>query len=341
MIYPSALRCGSKVAITAFSSGVPSHLHPRLDIVINHLRAQGFDVIEGKCLRQNHQHVSATAQERATELMDFLCDDSIDAVIPPWGGEFAMDILPLLDFTRLKQVRAKWLFGFSDVSTILIALSSKLGWASVHCANLMNLHPNEQEPLTANTMHWLSLQPGASFTQNSSEFYQVDGSGFVSDPNFVFNLTERTCWKLSGNQKTTFSGRLIGGCFDTMMHLVGTEFFDIDQWYHQYASDGLILYLENVEMAPSVYKRALQSLKYKRVFDKCSGLLIGRSAVLDSCGKEISTEQALLAVTDSLNIPVVYDVDIGHLPPNLTLFNGAYAEVNVSTEGGELIQTLN
>lgn len=33
--------------------------------------------------------------------MEFLTRSDIDAVIPPWGGELAIQILPLLDFERL------------------------------------------------------------------------------------------------------------------------------------------------------------------------------------------------------------------------------------------------
>ena len=101
MKYPVPLGKGSRVAITAFSSGVPSSLHKRLDIVIENLKKQGFEVIEGECLRENTKHVSASAKHRAAEFMQFLCDDTIDAIAPPWGGEFAMDILPLLDYEKI------------------------------------------------------------------------------------------------------------------------------------------------------------------------------------------------------------------------------------------------
>lgn len=93
-------------------------------------------------------------------------------------------------------------------------------------------------------------------------------------------------------------------------------------------------------MSPTVFKRALQSLKYKGVFELCNGLLIGRSSVLDKCGKDITIEEALTEVTKDLEIPVVYDVDIGHLPPNMTILNGSYAEVVVKGNAGKIRQTL-
>ena len=93
-------------------------------------------------------------------------------------------------------------------------------------------------------------------------------------------------------------------------------------------------------MSPTVLKRALQSLKYKGVFKHCNGLLFGRNAVVDNGGKAISSEQAFLSVAKDLDIPVVYDVDIGHLSPNMTLLNGAFTEVFVSSSTGKIQQTL-
>ncbi|MDP2562439.1 LD-carboxypeptidase [Psychrobium sp. 1_MG-2023] len=165
MLYPSPLIAGSTIAITAFSSGVPSDCHPRLDIVIAGLKQRGFDVIEGSCLRENYQHLSADKITRSQELMTMLCDDNIDAIMPPWGGELAMDLLPLLDYERLALAKPKWLIGFSDISTLQVALTTKLGWASAHATNLMQLHPQETESLTTQLFDCLSCGQGQSFEQ--------------------------------------------------------------------------------------------------------------------------------------------------------------------------------
>lgn len=341
MKYPEPLKKGSRIAITAVSSGVPEPFHQRLDTVIAHLQNLGFEVVEGQCLRADFKHASASAQNRANELMAFLCDDSIAAVAPPWGGEFAIDILPLLDYEKLKTVKPKWFFGFSDVSTVAAALMFKLGWATVHSANLMQLHPDESDELTASTLGWLNQAEGSRFIQVSSDAYQLNGDSFDEKPDATLNKTELTEWKVFGSSNEAhFSGRLVGGCFDTIIHLLGTEYFQIKALRERFKEDGLILYLESAEMSPTFLKRALQSFKYKGVFDHLNGLLFGRNAVTDKCGKDISCEEAFLEVAQELAIPIIYDVDIGHLPPNITLFNGAFAEVSVSHGKGQITQIL-
>ncbi len=96
---PAPLRPGDTIAVTAPSSGVGPELHRRLDVGISHLRRRGFEVLEGVCLRDDAgHHVSASKEARAAELMAFLVDPDIAAVVPPWGGETGIDLLSLLDF---------------------------------------------------------------------------------------------------------------------------------------------------------------------------------------------------------------------------------------------------
>ena len=83
--YPAALNPGDRVAVTAPSSGVPAALHPRLDLVIAHLRGQGFVVEEGLCLRNEQHSASALAADRAAELMQCLLRDDLARHHPALG----------------------------------------------------------------------------------------------------------------------------------------------------------------------------------------------------------------------------------------------------------------
>ena len=339
MQYPKPLLPGSRIAVTACSSGVPKPLHPRLNRVLDGLRDQGFEVIEGQCLREDTQHVSAEKTRRAKELMDFLCDETIDAVIPPWGGERAIELLELLDYNRLKQVKPKWILGFSDTSTLMVALTTRLGWSTAHGANLMQLVPEESEPLTSNTLSYLG-EP-ETFTQYASSHYQIKQKDFAIHPAAGLNLTEPTSWKvLDGGEQLQMKGRLIGGCLDTLIHTLGTEYFDLRQLHEQYRQDGLILYLENAEQTPPALYRALTGFKYKGVFDRVNGVLLGRNAVIDSPDTEFTGLDAIQMTLGALPVPVIYDADIGHLPPNMTLLNGALCEISVKQGRASMVQSL-
>ncbi|KKE84546.1 S66 family peptidase [Pseudoalteromonas luteoviolacea] len=345
MLYPSPIKLGSRIAVTAFSSGVPSIYHPRLDIVLEGLMTRGFDVVEGQCLRENHLHVSAPAQERAKELMAFLCDDSIDVIMAPWGGEVAMDVLPLMDWQRLETVKPKWLMGFSDISTVLSAISSKLGWATCHCTNLMQLGLNQQDSLTSNVFTYLATPAGSEFVQSAATHYEPQHADYSKHPNAVFNLTEASCWKALNPKfinvsALEFSGRLVGGCLDTHMVLFGTDYFTpYNRLINQF--EPTVYYFENAELSATQYFRALQSLKFKGAFTHAAGILIGRNIAAE--GKQGEGYDDLMALNQALGdleIPVLYDVDISHQAPNLTIINGAMANVKLINGMGEISQKL-
>jgi muramoyltetrapeptide carboxypeptidase LdcA involved in peptidoglycan recycling len=59
-------------------------------------RPRGYEVVVGECI-DGSGRVSAPAGQRAGELMTMLTDPAIRAIVPPWGGEIAIDLLPLLD----------------------------------------------------------------------------------------------------------------------------------------------------------------------------------------------------------------------------------------------------
>ena len=99
--FPNPLVPGDVIAVTAPSSGVSAPALERLDLVLTHLRAQGYRVIEGECLRGQHKDASAPRDQRAHELMRFLTDPAVAAIMPPWGGELAIELLDLIDFAAL------------------------------------------------------------------------------------------------------------------------------------------------------------------------------------------------------------------------------------------------
>ncbi len=325
--FPKPLAQGSTIAITAFSSGVSEAGHARLDLVLRDLKTKGYRVLEGQCLRRNVNSVSGSAQNRAEELMRFLLDPSIDAVFPPWGGEYAMELLPLLDYAALRRVSPKWILGFSDVSTLAVALTQKLNWVTVHSANLMELHNGQRDPLTAQTLTHLRVTDRQWFEQQSSAYFQRDYIDFTKQTDACLNLTEPTHWQaLDGSPDVVMEGRLLGGCLDILFHLAGTEYFDLAQLRQRWRDDNIILYLENCEMSIPDLKRALLNLVMRGVFANVAGVVFGRNAGPESC-HGLTYRCVLHEIFDSMKVPVLLDADIGHLPPNLCLMNGAKARI--------------
>jgi muramoyltetrapeptide carboxypeptidase LdcA involved in peptidoglycan recycling len=339
--YPAPLRAGSRVFVAAPSSGVAERLWPRLDLVIAHLREQGFVVEEGALLRRQGLAASGTAAERAEELMSALLRTDVDAIFPPWGGRLAIELLELLDWDAIARARPKWFAGFSDLSTLMLPLLLRSGWASAHALNLMDRAPAQSDALSLRSLELLQVEAGQSVEQRSSDSWQKTWGDFVLDPAAPFGMTEPTrYWTLFGEQEVHARGRILAGCLDTCMHLVGTPYGDIPGWRARSSEDGCLLWLENCNLAPAVVVRALRQMRYAGWLDGLAALLLGRSAAAVSEENGLRYEQALRQSLVGLPYPVLVDVDFGHAPPQFTLVQGALAELTWSTNGARLVQTL-
>lgn len=108
-----------------------------------------------------------------------------------------------------------------------------------------------------------------------------------------------------------------------------------------YVGKIIVLYFENVEMAPCELTRALFSLRLQGWFDNLSGVLIGRSAAPDiSYQAKYNYLDALKAAFEDVTVPVLYNVDIGHVPPQISPVNGVDATIFFAENGSFVTQQL-
>lgn len=342
--FPAPLKPGQTIGITAPSSGLSTEgQRARLDLVLSHLLDQGFQVREGACLRSDHKHVSAPVAQRAAEFMHMLTDPAVHAVIPPWGGELASELLEHLDFDRLRQARPKWVLGYSDTSTLLFSLTLCAGWATAHGPCLMDLAPTQTDTLTRGALAALGHDFAQPWAQTSSDRYQTEWLPFEAQVDAPFKLAHATAWRrLDGRaEPLVLRGRLLGGCLDTIAWLAGTPYGDLPAFVRESGPDGTLLYFENAEMPPPALKRCLLSLQRHGWFQSLSGVLIGRStAPQPSSTEDLMGDEVIADVFGKLGMPVLLNVDIGHQPPQLTLVNGAWAEVQFEAGRARVSQSV-
>jgi muramoyltetrapeptide carboxypeptidase len=181
----------------------------------------------------------------------------------------------------------------------------------------MDLAPGESDALTRQAPAVLATPAGATVTQTRSSHWHSHSrwTDFADVPECTYQLTEPTMWRaLDGQAHAPFSGRLIGGCIDTLMHLAGGEHGDVAGFIQRCGGDGTVLYLENAEQSPTGLVRALHRLRWAGWFDGLAGLLIGRSAAPDTTlPHELRYDDALRSM---LGMPAVPGVGRrGHRSP--------------------------
>jgi len=332
IVYPEPLRRGDCIAITAPSSGVEQELHHLLVNSKKNLESLGFIVIEGEIIWSNDKCVSSSKEARVRELEDFLMNDKVKAVIPPWGGEFLMEILPFVNWDLLKSQPPKWILGYSDISTFTFAYTLLTGHATAHGPNYIDLGSEQIDDTTACWLEVLNTESEKYVKQSSSSLYR---SVWENPPDTL------TRWEILGpSSSERFSGRIIGGCLDTISILIGTKFAPVEQFSNNYCYDiGLIWYLESCEMNAADIYRYLWQMKECGWFNNTKGILMGRAGGY-SHSKNFELKDALEEVFGQLHIPVIFNVDIGHVAPQITMINGALAEVYCSDGKGEITINL-
>lgn len=337
--YPAPLRPGDRVAVTAPSAGMGPEFEPRLAFCEQYLRGLGFDVVLGDCLRSSGV-TSAPAPHRAAELQEFLTDPTIRAVVPPWGGELAIDLLPLLDLDALAAAEPGWLVGYSDLTTLMLPVTVATGIATLHGSNFADspfLLPDGFVPWT----DVAGAPAGTTVVQRPSVLHQ--GNGFVDfreqprNRGYVLDTPSRI-EVVAGPEEFEISGRLLGGCLEVVSMLPGSRFGDVGAFARRHAPEGLLVYLEVAEANPFSAARMFAHLRLAGWFDRATAVLVGRPAApdLDDFGQLDAVRFAL----GDLGVPVVAGFDIGHVAPQWPIVNGARGTLRVGPGGVELAQTL-
>ncbi|RKP47197.1 LD-carboxypeptidase [Cohnella endophytica] len=335
MIYPTWDK-SANIGVTAPSSGVSPELHDMMKLAIRRMEEKGFSLTVGPTVWTQHKAKSAPASTRANEFNEMMADDRIGLIFPPWGGEL---LIEMLENVRFEDIRPKWILGYSDLSVLLLAVTLTTGIATAHGTNLIDLRGDYSDETSAKWQAALSTRQGESVTQYSSPLYQKEWTHDTPSP-CVFHLQEPTEWRVVGNRAVTMQGRVLAGCIDVVRHLIGTPYGDVQRFRRQFAHDEPIVWvLENCEISTVDLRRSLVQMKLAGWFDDCSGILFGRS----SANRPVdgyTVEDVYEELSEELRIPIVYDIDCGHVPPQMTFVNGAYAEIEVAEGKGTVKQTF-
>lgn len=369
--YPRPLVPGDTIGVTAPSSGVGEAVRGRFDHAVTWLREQGYVVEVGACL-DGTTHVSAPVLDRAAELQRMLTDPQVRAVVPPWGGETAIDLLPHLDMAAIAAAEPTWMVGFSDISTILTPLTLLTGWATLHGTNLMDSPYDVPAPL----LSWLDVAtapPGSTLRQSSPGVHRASGwDDWGADPTVSQHTWDGTGgWRRidrpvsgdgdravdgGGSPDLVLEGRIVGGCIETQSGIAGTPFGrtaalrgvgvgeagvgrTASSTSLAEAGDGpLLVYVEaSGEDALSICRR-LHGMRLAGYFDGAVAVLVGRTSAPDS--PTMTQDEAVLDALGGLGVPIVADVECGHVPPYLLLVNGAWGRLVWTADEQHLEQVL-
>ena len=330
---PPFLRPGATIGITAPSFGCTIEPYiSRFKEACRHFEQLGYKLKIGDTVyKSDGIGISTDPRVAARELCDFYCDPAVDAIISAGGGELMCETLSYVDFDRLRSAPAKWFMGYSDNTNFIFPLVTGCGVKAIYGSNISGFGKPWEEP----EEDTLALLEGRKNEFWGYDMFQRPEDGTEAkeiDPLSPYVLKEKKVLKITVPKALvgplSMSGVLIGGCLDVLTNLCGTRFDFVNQFNKE--NDRVIWILEACDLSPMGIRRAMWNLKEAGWFEKATGFVIGRP--LAAWGQKTMGVDQYNAVTDivgELNVPIIFDVDVGHIAPDIPLVMGAQACVKV------------
>jgi muramoyltetrapeptide carboxypeptidase len=292
-IKPPALKSGDTVAITSPAGAVWDA--DQIETFTNILKAFGFNIVQGKTLKEKFGYFAGTDELRANELNEFFADKKIKGIFCMKGGWGCARILDKLSYDVI-QKNPKVIIGFSDITALLLAITTKTGLITFH-GPVGNSGWND-------------------FTKNvfTNVVMTIKPFNFPSNP-----ATEDKPFTIYPGK---VSGELIGGNLTVLSALIGSVY--LPDWKNK------ILFLEEAKEEPYSIDRMLTQLKLCGILNSISGFVFGKCAkcLAEEPLKAFTFHEVILQHIQPLKIPAFYGAMIGHIENKLTVPLGISATMD-------------
>jgi muramoyltetrapeptide carboxypeptidase len=270
---PPALRPGDRVAVLCASGPVePAPLATGLDM----LRFAGLDPVVYPSAREPgsfRSYLAGTDRTRADDLMTALADPGIAGVLFAKGGYGAQRTLAAMDWDAVADATPKVLAGYSDVTAVLEAVATRLGWTSLFAPMV---------GVPGGAAHY-------SFGSLLRTLMRPADATSIGYPDAVTIVAGRA------------RGVTMGGTLTLLSSSLGTP----TSW----PASGGILLLEDVEEEPYRLDRMLTQLRGSGYLDGVAGIISG---TFTDCGPRDEVHDILTERLGDLGVPMIAWANVGH-----------------------------
>ncbi len=262
---------------------------------------------------------SNTALSCANEFISAYKDNS-EVLMSVGGGEYMVEILDHINFEELSKLEPKWFMGYSDNTNLTFLLPTLCDVASIYGPNapdfgLESNHQSIVDSLDLLTKDEVNLKNYDKYESNS-KLRETPISNLVLDTNTKYII----------NKETKIEGRLIGGCLDILLNLIGTKYDKVNDFLEKYKNDGFIWFIEACDLNVVDVKRAFKQMDNAGWFKYVKGFIIGKPLLTDEMFG-ITHLNAYDDIIDKYNAVVIKDADLGHIKPSMPLVCGAIGEL--------------
>jgi muramoyltetrapeptide carboxypeptidase len=314
-IFPERLHTGDTVALVSSAFRAPDD--STIQFAKERLETLGLHVKFGKSVFSHNNYFAGTDQERAQDINNMFASPEVKAIFEVRGGWGANRVLPYLNYTLIKR-NPKIIIGFSDITSLLLAINAKTGLITFHGT----MGVEEWPEYTVNYMRQVLFDGEA--TQFSNPVTDIDPK------KDVIQTENRIHTVRSG----IVQGRILGGNLTTLVSMLNSGY--LPQW------KGAILFVEDVDEDYYKIDRMMNQLQMAGVLKQISGFVFGQC--VDCSAGNNSTTSSMLGSENldnildhyikPLNIPAWSGAMIGHMPQMMTVPEGA--EVKIDADKGTI-----
>lgn len=333
-----------KIGIVSLSSGVlgEDFVAHEVKIGIERLKEYGIEVEFLPNSKKGIEFIKNSPEARAKDLIKAFKDDSIDMILCAIGGDDTYRLLPyLFENNELEKIAKQKIFlGFSDTTMnhfMLNKVGIKTFYGQAFLPDICELS-NEMLPYSKyffeeliNNGRIKEIYPSDVWYNEREDFSEKSiGISMEEHQNRGFEL-------LRGNAK--FEGQILGGCLETIFDIFDNSRYEntvyLCQKYNLFPSlnewENKILLLETSEERPKpeLFRKMILKLQEYGIFDVISGLIIGKPQ-----NEEYYNEykQIILDEIRNKNLPIVYNINIGHSTPRCIIPFGVNAKVDIERQ---------
>lgn len=316
MIKPKKLKKGDKIAVVSLSwggLGDDIYIH-KYDIAKARLeRDFGLEVVAMPNALKGSEFVYAHPELRAKDLMEAFSNPTIKGIFCAIGGDDSVRLLPYIDYEVIRN-NPKLFLGYSD-TTVSHFMLNKAGVVSYYGPSIMAEFGEyvQMFDYTENAVKNILFNDSKGYEIPSCEYWSDD---FVPWSEENINHKKKTRPEehhyevLSGSG--IIKGELLGGCIDVFPMIVGTEIWpEPDEW------KGKILLLETSEEKPepNLVKYYLRNLGAQGILERINGIVVGKPQDERFYEEYKEVYRTVLNEFGCKDLPVIYNVNIGHAVP--------------------------
>jgi muramoyltetrapeptide carboxypeptidase len=301
---PPRLKEGDTVGL--INPAGATFLKDDIAVVTETMAALGLKVKSGAHLLDRYGYLAGRDNDRADDINEMFDDGSVNAVLAVRGGWGCNRILPLIDYDLIRR-HPKILMGYSDITSLLVAIYARSGVITFH------------GPVGTSTWNQFSVDYVRRILFNGEKVQ-------MRNPPASGDVLAKTKDRVETITPGTARGRLVGGNLSVLAAMVGSGY--LPDW------KGTILFLEETDEHIYRVDRMLTQLKLAGILEKLSGFVFGKCT---NCGPgegygSLTMEELLQDHIVPLGIPAWYGAMIGHIENKFTVPVGCDVEID-ATEG--------